>query len=129
MRLLTVGCLALALLGCGGSEPEPESSREWVEYEMRGEVVELKDGEQMIAVIDHEEIGDWMGAMTMGFPVREREEFDKLSEGARIKATVMARGHAEYYLDGIEVVEAAAEDEAADDEAAEEQAPDGENDE
>lgn len=125
MRLLTVGCLALALLGCGGSEPEPESSREWVEYEMRGEVVELKDGEQMIAVIDHEEIGEWMGAMTMGFPVRDREEFDKLSEGARIKATVMARGHAEYYLDGIEVIEAANEDEAE----SEEQAPDGESDE
>lgn len=109
MRLLAVSLLALSLLACGGSGPEPVSSREWVEYEIEGEVLELKDAEQMIAIIDHGQIGDWMGAMTMGFPIRDREQFEKLSEGAKIKAAVMARGHAEYYLDKIEVLEAAEE--------------------
>jgi Cu/Ag efflux protein CusF len=42
-----------------------------------------------------------MGAMTMGFPVRDKDDFDELFEGARMEATVVARGHDEYYLDDV----------------------------
>jgi Cu/Ag efflux protein CusF len=70
--------------------------------------VDLRDGETKVAYVDHEDIPGFMGAMTMGYPVRDGEEFAKLTVGARIEATVMARGHSEYYLDDIKVLEAEA---------------------
>ncbi|MCB1022494.1 MAG: copper-binding protein, partial [Acidobacteria bacterium] len=56
-----------------------------------------------VAYVDHEEIPGFMGAMTMGYPVRDAAEFGKLSVGDRIEAKVMARGHSEYYLNEIQV--------------------------
>src|SRR5262249_22838047 len=58
-------------------------------YELRGEVKRLDPDN--IAVIQHEKIGDWMGAMTMQFPVKDPAEFAKLRPGERIKATVFVQ--------------------------------------
>ena len=102
--------MALALIafaaGCS-SEPEPELP--WEEFPISGVVVELKDGDPAVAVIDHEEIEGFMGAMTMGFPVREAEEMAKMSEGDRIEGVIRARGHLEYYLDDVTVLPAEAD--------------------
>ena len=98
--------LLAALLACScGSAPQQEDAP-WESFALRGEVVDLRDGETKIAYVDHEEIPGFMGAMTMAFPVRGIEEFAKLTVGAQIEATVMARGYSEYYLDEIKVIEA-----------------------
>ena len=102
-------CLAAtAILGltsaCGAPEEAAEES--WKEYALRGVVVDLRPGDPPVAIIEHEEIADWMNAMTMGFPVRDPAQFEQLSDGDHIEATVMAKGYAEYYLDQIQVVEA-----------------------
>lgn len=100
-RLLPLLVLCFALLSCGGA-PE-EADIPWTSYPIEGTVVQLNKTDQ-VAVIDHGPIGDWMGAMKMGFPVRDAAEFAKLSEGAKIKGTVQAKGHMEYFLEGIEVL-------------------------
>ncbi len=104
VRLLLIELIVLAsiTLACGGSASEPDEP--WESYALKGKIVQLQDGETKVAVIDHKEIEGWMGAMTMGFPVREAEEFAKLSEGDQIEATVMVRGGFEYYLDDITIV-------------------------
>ncbi|MEP7355385.1 MAG: copper-binding protein, partial [Acidobacteriota bacterium] len=56
-------------------------------YSLHGQIQHL-DAVGKIATIKHEAIGDWMGAMTMEFPVKDPGEFAKLKEGAPIDATV-----------------------------------------
>jgi len=41
-----------------------------------------------VATIKHEEIKGYMGAMTMGYPVKDVSEFARLSVGEPITATV-----------------------------------------
>ena len=87
--------------------PAPEKKEPaWQRFPLRGEVVGLRAGDTNIADVAHEDIDGFMGAMTMGYPVPDADEFAKLSVGARIEATVMAQSHSEYYLDEIRVLPA-----------------------
>ena len=54
---------------------------------MRGEITGL-DPSGHVATIKHEEIKGFMGAMTMGYQVKDPAEFSKLSVGEPITATV-----------------------------------------
>jgi Cu/Ag efflux protein CusF len=80
-----IACLAFCLLltGCAGSAPHKSAK----EYQLRGEIMGLDAGGH-IATIKHEEIKGFMGAMTMGYPVKDASEFGKLSVGEPITATV-----------------------------------------
>lgn len=110
--------LLVATLGCGllpSPEPEP-TEREWQRHELRGKVLQLRSADYQGAVIEHEDIGEWMGAMTMAFPIRDEAEFDKIKEGDYIHADVVAAGHAEFYIENIQVVDAPLEEAASDEE-------------
>ena len=74
-------CLLLA--GCAGSAPHKPAK----EYQLRGEIMGLDAGGH-VATIKHEEIKGFMGAMTMGYPVKDASEFGELSVGEPITATV-----------------------------------------
>ncbi len=94
-------CLGLALLAIGvatscsnPTPPEPEKH-----YQLIGEVKALDDKVQT-ATIQHQAIGDWMGAMTMEFPVRSKVEFTQLHVGDKITATVNVQGN-DYNISGI----------------------------
>ncbi len=58
---------------------------------MRGEILGL-DAAGHVATIKHEEIKGFMGAMTMGYPVKDPAEFAKLTAGEPITATVYSQG-------------------------------------
>jgi Cu/Ag efflux protein CusF len=88
--------LAMALAGCAG---KPEQTKS---YPLKGEVKAL-DAASKTATIAHEKIGDWMEAMTMEFPVKPDEEFQKLKVGDRIEATVVV-GEVKYHVTGVKVV-------------------------
>ena len=70
------------------------------QYALHGEVLRL-DAQGKIAAIKHEAIGDWMGAMTMEFPVKDQPEFDKLREREKINATVFVQGNS-YWVGEIQ---------------------------
>jgi Cu/Ag efflux protein CusF len=96
---------ALALLGLAACTPAPQEpafdfGEPTMKHEMRGEVLRLRP-ENRIAVIKHEDIDDWMKAMTMDFPVPDAAEYAKLKEGMTIRATVQ-RNDAHYWLTGIQ---------------------------
>jgi Cu/Ag efflux protein CusF len=76
-------CLALisALAGCAAPKAPAK------EFQMRGEVTGLDAGGH-VATIKHENIPGLMGAMTMGYQVKDPAEFSKLSVGEPITATV-----------------------------------------
>jgi Cu/Ag efflux protein CusF len=90
----------LSLFGCSKSEPVAEklvksdksdSAEPLKQYPLTGEVARL-DAENKIATIKHQAIGDWMGAMTMDFPVKEAADFAKLAPGKPVSATVFVQG-------------------------------------
>ena len=99
MRLsLVLAACFLALTGCSKSEPVAEkqlktttSSEPVKKYELHGEVSRL-DTKDKIATIKHQAIGDWMGAMTMDFPVKDDADFAKLTTGKPVEATVYVQG-------------------------------------
>lgn len=99
---------ALAACGGGGEPPAVESQPE--EFAIHGQIIELQPDNQ-VAVIEHDEIVGWMGAMRMAFPIRDQAEFDKLAEGDWIDGTVYVDGF-DYAVGSITVVEPPAEEEA-----------------
>ena len=95
---MLLGVIILALAGCANqpvaeSRPEPKSLKEEPlrRYELKGQIKRL-DAKGKIATIQHEPIGDWMGAMTMDFPVKDPADLAKLKEGAPVNATVFVQG-------------------------------------
>jgi Cu/Ag efflux protein CusF len=89
------------LLGCS-QKPAPQPP---VEYQMRGEVVKV-DPSAQLATIKGEEIQGWMPAMTMEYPIKDKQEFQKLRAGEQIQAKVLVQG-ADYWLASVSEAPAA----------------------
>jgi Cu/Ag efflux protein CusF len=109
MRAYLVVAACLLLFGCAKNEPVAEklpeksttSEAEPVkQYDLRGEVVSLEE-QGRIAKIKHEQIADWMGPMTMEFPVKEEADFAKLKAGQPIHAKVNVQGFS-FWVSGVE---------------------------
>ena len=103
MRTFFPCAVLLAAAGCS-SQPASEPAKPTVviddkvlkeeplrRYQLTGQVQRL-DAKDRIATIKHQAIGDWMGAMTMDFPVKDGSDFGKLKEGAPVIATVFVQG-------------------------------------
>lgn len=68
-------------------------------HALTGEVIRLEEKDKVV-VVKHDEIKDFMEAMTMGFPVPDAAEWAKLKPGLKIKATVVERKD-DFYLTEI----------------------------
>ena len=74
--------VALLALGAGCSKHEQPR-----QYQLRGYVVRL-DPNNNLASVHNEKIDGWMDAMTMQYPVEDRNEYLALHKGEKITATV-----------------------------------------
>jgi protein SCO1/2 len=101
VRLVAAAGL-LALAGCSQAPP-PAALKE---YRVTGEVVTLDPAAQT-ASLKAGKIEGWMEAMTMDFPIKDKQEFEKLKVGTTIHAKVSVQG-TEYWLSGIAEVPAEA---------------------
>lgn len=72
--------MAIVLAGC--SKPAPAK-----QYQLHGQITGL-DADGHVATIKHDAIQGYMGAMTMGYQVKDPTEFSKLKTGDTINATV-----------------------------------------
>lgn len=109
-RPLTILCilLCLGLFGCE-AEPASETTAEQTDittpseseqrYDLRGVIVD-RDPMANTLKIDHEAIGDWMGAMTMSFPVRGADVQTLPENDETIRATVHVDG-SEFWLSDV----------------------------
>ncbi|SRR6266568_3689967 len=95
LRTIGVLLVALTLSACGGRQ-QPKR------YPMQGEIKAL-DTNAKTANIAAGQIGDWMGPMTMEYPVKPDAEFQKLHVGDHIEATVVVNDLA-YYVTDVKVV-------------------------
>lgn len=94
-RRVFLPAATLGALACSRQQAPAPVQR----YQLVGEVVRLEP-ERTTALIKHEEIKGWMEAMTMEFPVRDKAEFAKLTQGQRIRATINVQGY-DYWLTEI----------------------------
>ena len=90
--------LMVATLACGH---KPEAKGPARHYQLTGKIVSLNKKEQT-ASIDAAAIPDYMEAMKMDYPIASKTEFDSLSPGEVIKATVNVYESGDYDLSGIQ---------------------------
>jgi Cu/Ag efflux protein CusF len=84
--------LVLLLSACTQTpRQEAQSTLPVKTYKLAGEIIAM-DAPTQVVTIKHEEIKDWMDAMTMGFPIKEKAEFEKLKPGIKITADVNVQG-------------------------------------
>ena len=96
-RAMIIATLLFALLcACGEKQPPPKR------YPMQGEIKGL-DPSVKTANIAAGQIGDWMGPMTMEYPVKPDSEFQKLHVGDKIEATVVVQDPS-YYVTDVKIV-------------------------
>lgn len=86
LNRLSVVCLVIALALTGCAKPAAPAK----EYQLRGQIMGL-DPQGHVATIKHEEIKGFMGAMTMGYQIKDQAEFSKLAVGDAITGTVYVR--------------------------------------
>jgi Cu/Ag efflux protein CusF len=92
MRHSFVKFLAVAgLLLLGTACTAKQSAVPEKHYQLSGVVLSLNPKDQT-ANIRHGPIQGWMEGMTMDYPVRSKQEFERLHAGDHITATVNVRG-------------------------------------
>jgi Cu/Ag efflux protein CusF len=92
----------LMLLIAAACGQKPQASRQPEEHhKLTGEVTHL-DPKLHTATINNEPIAGWMEAMTMEYPIRSTQDFEKLHVGDHITATVNVRG-TDYDLSDIHI--------------------------
>ena len=87
--ILLAACQQAPVTSTAKEEAKDEPVKQYV---MHGEVLRL-DTQGKIAAIKAGKIGDWMEAMTMEYPIKDKTEFDKLRTGVKINATVFVQGN------------------------------------
>ena len=97
MKALVVAVTALLLAAC--SKPAPPVPVE--EHPVHGVVLRL-DAETHTATVKHDEIKDFMAAMTMDYDVPDKEQFAVLRAGQWFDATVMSQD-GKFWLDRIKL--------------------------
>lgn len=91
---MKIALLALVLLlsACSQTPRQEAQSRLPLKtYQLTGDILSMDVATQVIT-IKHQQITGWMEAMTMGFPIKEKAEFEKLKPGQKISADVNVQG-------------------------------------
>ena len=96
-RLASLLCVLVLLAGCQRVPP----SQPVKEYQMRGEVVSV-DPSGQTATVKHDKIDGWMEAMTMEYPIKDKQEFAKVKVGEKIQAKILVQG-TDYWISSVNV--------------------------
>ena len=110
MKLFLICVVAASAIfaGCGKatSNTSAGAGANAKRYALKGKVVSV-DKNARTAVIEHEAIPDYMGAMTMPFPIHEDWVWDELAPGAEIRGELVVDSTAKdpYWLEKIGIVD------------------------
>jgi len=122
VKTLSLIALAAALTFVGCSSPTPSeapnsaaapsgglgpaggsgATAKMRQYPVHGKVLAV-DAAAKKARIDAGPIGDWMGAMTMNYPIKDDAGFAQLKEGVELDATVNVDPDDNFFLTDIKV--------------------------
>ncbi len=86
--IISVISLILPAAGCRSTQPDQTVQPVVRRYQLTGRVESI-DFERNRVTINHEEIKDYMDAMTMSFAVKDEKILRRLKSGDRIRATLV----------------------------------------
>lgn len=99
-RPIRTAILLAGMISIGACQHKKQASNLPIkQYELHGRVVRL-DAQTHSAVIQGQEILGWMAAMTMEYPVKADNDYQRLQPGEQIRATVSVQG-VDYWIGGI----------------------------
>lgn len=104
LRLIAL-VLLLALVPMSGCRRDTSSNAK--RYDLKGTVMTVEKDKRLVTV-SHEEVKDFMGAMTMPFVVRDEWVFDQAATGDQITATLVV-DETESWLENVVIVKSNAE--------------------
>src|SRR5689334_13990892 len=102
LHIILASC-ALLLAACQ-SKPQPQGKR----YELKGTVVSV-DKAHSSAMISHEEIKDFMEAMTMSYTLKDAWPLDVMKPGDQIQATLVVTDDSAWLEDVVVTQKSAAQ--------------------
>ncbi len=101
MRYLALILFSILLFSaCQNPNQQPVAAADAKRYPLKGKVVSV-DKLKGKAEIHHEEIPNFMKAMTMSFPIRDKDVLETMSKDADIKAELVVNPDQEYWLENI----------------------------
>lgn len=96
--------LLIALIALSGCRRDMSNAKR---YELKGTVLTVERDKHLVTV-SHEEIKDFMDAMTMPFTVRDEWVFDQAAPGDQITATLVVDG-TESWLENVVIIKSNAD--------------------
>ncbi len=96
--------LLIALTALSGCRRDTSNAKR---YELKGKVLTVEKDKHLVTV-SHEEIKDFMDAMTMPFTVRDEWVFNQVAPGDQITATLVVDG-TESWLENVVIIKSNAE--------------------
>lgn len=105
-RLIIAFVLILTVMSFSGCRRDTSNAKR---YELKGKVLTVEKDKHLVTV-SHEEIKDFMDAMTMPFTVRDEWVFDQAAAGDEIAATLVVDGM-ESWLENVVIVKASSDPE------------------
>ncbi len=97
MKIFTLILCAALLAGCNRESHPTGAERH---YTLNGKIVAL-DAQHQTATIDAAAIPNYMGAMTMEYPIKSRSDFQALHTGEEITATLDVAGDDSYSVSNV----------------------------
>lgn len=104
LLLVVIFLLLIALIALSGCRRDTSNARR---YELKGKVLTVEKDKHRVTV-SHEEIKDFMDAMTMPFTVRDDWVFDQADPGDQITATLVV-DETESWLENVVIIKSNAE--------------------
>ena len=90
----------LLFTACQSPEKRPTAAPDAKRYPLKGKVISI-DLTKQKATIQHEKVDGYMEAMTMAFPIHDRDILQTLSPNAEIKAELVVNPDQDYWLENI----------------------------
>ena len=95
MKLVLASLTFLALVAC--AQPKPKAEKQ---YQLTGKIISI-DTKDHTASVDAAAIPNFMGAMTMDYPIASDSDLSALKVGENITATVNVKDDGSYNLSNI----------------------------
>ena len=100
--IAVIAALVALIFANACSAPKPAGPVK--EYKIEGDILKVNPAEQS-ATIKHKPIEGWMGAMTMDYPIKTKDDMSRLHVGDHINGTVYVQGE-EYSVGNIQATPA-----------------------
>lgn len=101
MRYIALILFSVLLFSaCQTAIKQPVATANAKRFPLKGKVVSVDKAKQKV-IVDHEKIPDYMDAMTMPFPLYDKDILETINKDDGIKAELVVNGDGDYWLESV----------------------------